>query len=116
MFLTINNNIFNVKCLLTEKDIQEGMMNKKFDDNFDGLLFFMNGKNHSFWMKNCIIPLDIIFIQGKTISSIHHNCPPCKEDPCEGYKGFGDLVLELPGGTCKKYDIKEGDTIELSRD
>jgi hypothetical protein len=116
MFLTINNNIFDVKCLITEKDISEGMMGKKFDSDFDGLLFFMNLGNHSFWMKNCIVPLDIIFIEDGEVQTIHHNCPPCKETPCESYKGFGDLVLELPGGTCKKYDIKEGSLIELSGD
>lgn len=92
------------------------MMGKKFDGNFDGLLFFMNLGNHSFWMKNCIVPLDIIFIEDGEVQTIHHNCPPCKGTPCESYKGFGDLVLELPGGTCKKYDIKEGSLIELSGD
>jgi uncharacterized protein len=116
MFLTINNNIFDVKCLITEKDISEGMMGKKFNGDFDGLLFFMNLGNHSFWMKNCIVPLDIIYIEDNEVQVIHHDCPPCKEDPCEGYKGFGDLVLELPGGTCEKYNIKEGDQIRLSRD
>jgi len=48
MFLTINNNIFDVKCLLTQKDIEEGMMNKKFNGDFDGLLFFMDDRDHSF--------------------------------------------------------------------
>jgi len=39
------------------------MMNKKFDNDFDGMLFLMDDDSHSFWMKNCIIPLDIIFIK-----------------------------------------------------
>lgn len=116
MFLTINNNIFNVKCLMTEKDISEGMMGKKFSDQFDGLLFFMEQGPHSFWMKNCIIPLDIIFIEGGEISKIHSNCQPCKETPCKSYTGTGDMILELPGNTCKKYNINTGDRISLSGD
>lgn len=111
MELTINDNLFNVKCVMTPKDIQKGMMGRKFDDSFDGMLFLMDNENHSFWMKNCITNLDIIFIKNGFITKIHHNCLPCKTEHCENYKGSGDMVLELPGNTCKKYHIKEGDSV-----
>jgi uncharacterized membrane protein (UPF0127 family) len=111
MDIIINNNLFNVKCMVTKKDIQYGMMGKQFNDTFDGMLFMMDNDNHSFWMKNCIIPLDIIFISNNKVSKIHHNCPPCETDECERYEGTGDLVLELDGGTCNKYDITEGDRV-----
>ena len=39
MDVIINNNLFNVKCVITSKDTQQGMMGKKFDDTFDGMLF-----------------------------------------------------------------------------
>ena len=113
MKVKINNNLFDVKTLLTSKDTQEGMMGKKFDGSFDGMLFFMKNKSHSFWMKNCLEHLDIIFIDNNTISKIHHNCKPCFTDECERFEGSGDLILELPGGTCKKYDIKKDDEVEL---
>ena len=113
MKVKINNNLFDVKTLLTSKDTQKGMMGKKFDGSFDGMLFLMKNKSHSFWMKNCLEHLDIIFIGDNQINKIHHNCKPCFTDECERFKGDGDLVLELPGGTCKKYDIKEGDEVEL---
>lgn len=111
MDIIINNNLFNVKCMVTKKDIQYGMMGKQFNDTFDGMLFMMDNDNHSFWMKNCIIPLDIIFISNNKVSKIHHNCPPCETEECERYEGTGDLVLELDGGTCEKYDIAEGDRV-----
>jgi uncharacterized membrane protein (UPF0127 family) len=114
MEIIINNNLFNVKPVLTSKDIQSGMMNKKFDDNFDGMLFIMEDKEHSFWMKNCITSLDIIFITSNTINKIHHNCKPCFTLDCERYHGNGDMVLELAGGSCKKYNIKEGDKITFN--
>lgn len=110
MQVIINDNIFDVKCVFTQKDIQNGMKNKKFD-NFDGMLFITKKQNHSFWMKDCIIPLDIIFINGDEITEIHHDCEPCRKNDCENFTGYGDLVLELPGGTCKKYQIKVGDNI-----
>ncbi len=111
MEIIINNNLFNVKCVMTRKDIEKGMMFKKFDDTYDGMLFFMKDKPHSFWMKNCIIPLDIIFIKSNTIDKIHHNCKPCLTDDCEHYPGEGDMVLEILGGSCKEYDIQEGDRV-----
>lgn len=111
MELIINNNLFKVKCVMTKKDIQEGMMYKKFNNDFDGMLFLMKNEPHSFWMKNCVIPLDIIFISNNKVTTIHHNCPPCSTEDCEHYSGNGDMILEVLGGTCKKYDITEGDRL-----
>lgn len=113
MEIKINDNLFNVIPLITSKDIQKGMMNKKFDLSFDGMLFFMEKGPQGFWMKNCIVPLDIIFIDGEKINNIQHYCPPCKTKDCKTYDGYGDLVLELPGGTCKKYNINDGAQVEI---
>ena len=62
MIISINKNKFNIKSVFTQKDTANGMMGKKFDDNFNGMLFLMSDGPHCFWMKNCIIPLDIIYI------------------------------------------------------
>ena len=70
MNVVINNNIFKVIPLFTSKDIQQGMMGKKFDGSFDGMLFFMDKGPHSFWMKNCLVSLDIIFIDENKIKHI----------------------------------------------
>jgi uncharacterized membrane protein (UPF0127 family) len=113
MDLIINDNMFFVKCVISTKDIQKGMMGKRFDGSFDGMLFFMDDEPHSFWMKNCLVHLDIIFINDDEIIKIHHNCKPCHSEDCEHYSGEGDMILELPSNTCKKYNIKEEDLIEL---
>jgi uncharacterized membrane protein (UPF0127 family) len=112
MKVKINNNLFDVKTVLTSKDSQKGMMGKKFE-GFDGMLFFMKDEPHNFWMKNCLVHLDIIFIQNHKIVKIHHNCKPCLENDCDHFEGHGDLVLELPGGSCKQYKIKDGDQVKL---
>ena len=111
MELTINKNKFKVKTVISSKDTSEGMMNKQFDNTFNGMLFIMSEGYHSFWMKNCIINLDIIFIEEGIISKIHHNCTPCKTKECKHYTGEGDMILEVLGGTCKKLGIKVGDEI-----
>jgi uncharacterized membrane protein (UPF0127 family) len=108
----INNNIFRTKILSNSEEYKEGMMWKKFN-NFDAMLFILEKENQSFWMKNCIIPLDIIFIKNNKIIKIHQNCPPCDErnNKCQIYQGKGNLVIELNGGTCQKLNIKENDQI-----
>jgi len=114
MIIKINNHRFKVKVVSKDKDIQNGMMWKSFDKGYNGMLFKMNLGEHCFWMKNCIIPLDIIFIEGNKIVEIFHNCERCKKEPCENYCSYGDLILEVQGGTCKSLNIKEGDKININ--
>ena len=112
MNVKIGKNIFNVKTLVTPKEQRIGMMNRKFDESFNGLLFLMGGDQQCFWMKNCIIPLDIIMIKNNVIVNIHSDCPPCDENPCPTYCGNGNIVLELPGGYCETVGIEPGDWVE----
>ena len=116
MIININDNQFKVKLARTEKEKSEGMMGKKFNQNFNGMLFLMGSGKHCFWMKSCITPLDIIFIKEGEITKIHHDCPPCRyhdDEECERYCGRGNFVLELPGGTCNLLDISKGDKVKL---
>ena len=111
----IKDNILSSKICATPDQIENGMMDKTFE-GFDSMVFLMNGKSHSFWMKNCIIPLDIIFIKNNVVNKIHHDCPPCNSDQCESYTGVGNIVLELPGGYCQDHNIKEGDRFVIYSD
>ncbi|MDB0072931.1 DUF192 domain-containing protein [bacterium] len=116
MKVIINNYGFNIKIVDKPTDIQKGMMGKKFDSTFSGMLFLMGGNEHCFWMKNCIIPLDIIFIKNKVITKIHKDCKPCKTEDCGNFCGEGNIVLELPSGSCDKMNFKVGNTIKIIRD
>lgn len=116
MKVKINKNIFKVKTLIDENSQSIGMMGKTFDNTFNGLLFLMGGKKQCFWMKNCLIPLDIIMIKNNVIVNIHSNCPPCLEEPCPSYCGNGNIVLELEGGTCERFNIEPGDSINYILD
>ena len=111
MKVKIGDNTFAVKVMDDYRKRAEGMMNKTFNEYFNGMLFLMTDHTNCFWMKNCIIPLDIIMIEDDIITKIHHNCPPCKSNDCRNYCGEGDMILELQGNTCKKLGIKSGDSI-----
>jgi uncharacterized membrane protein (UPF0127 family) len=113
MIITINNIDFDCKVVSTPEKIRMGMMGKTFD-GFDGMLFVMPEDTlQSFWMKNCIIPLDIIFISDGEIQDISPNCPPCYDNECPSYQGYGGFVLELPAGTCRSKKIRIGDKVEM---
>ena len=113
MYVTINKEIFKVKVCKTKSETQRGMMGREFI-GFDGMLFFMGKGEHSFWMMNCIIPLDIIFIdENHEITKIHHNCEPCEYELCQNYEGSGTYVLEIEGGSCEELGIREGQVCEF---
>jgi uncharacterized membrane protein (UPF0127 family) len=116
MKVKINDIFFKVKTLVDKKSQAIGMMNRVFDDSFDGMLFLMGNEKQCFWMKNCLIPLDIIMIKNNVIVNIHSNCPPCLQEPCPSYCGNGNIVLELEGGTCERLNIEPGDSVNYILD
>jgi uncharacterized membrane protein (UPF0127 family) len=116
MKVSINDNIFKVKVLIDKESQRVGMQKKRFNSEFDGLLFLMGGKEQCFWMKDCIIPLDIIMIKNNVIVNIHHNCPPCNDEDCPSYCGKGNIVLEVEGGTCNELEIEPGDIVKYIYD
>lgn len=118
----INQDIFKTKVLISHNEREKGMMGKTFNSGFSAAVFVMNNNNqtnrnirHSFWMAGCIIPLDIIFVKNGKITGIHHSCPPCTSAPCRKYSGVGDYVIEMPGGTCKKMNIKRNSLVDFYR-
>ena len=117
---------FKTKVLKTPNETRLGMMGKRFNGAFDALLFVMNRAESAFWMKNCIVPLDVVFINKGIITKIHHNCPPCTAttrattttattaEECVTYPGVGNLVMELPGGECKRLRIRAGTRVSFT--
>ena len=114
--LKIGDHTFRTKTVRTPGAIARGMMGKTFDDiGVDAMVFDMKkGGEHSFYMKNCIVPLDVLFVSDSTITKIHRNCPPCTTGECTTYRGRGNKVIEMLGGTCSRLGIREGDDVALT--
>lgn len=77
-----------------------------------GMIFpFADARMAGFWMKNTVIPLDIIFIRadGK-IENIAANTTPYSTDPVELTAPVA-AVLELRGGLTAELGIKPGDSV-----
>lgn len=77
-----------------------------------GMLFiFPRDQPLSFWMRNTLIPLDMIFIDGKgKIVSIQENAEP-RTLSSRPSAGPATYVLEVPGGWCAKNGVKAGSTV-----
>ncbi|MDR5639893.1 DUF192 domain-containing protein [Thermosynechococcus sp. PP42] len=69
----------------------------------------------SFWMKNCLISLDLIFLRGGKVVAIAPAAPPCKTLPCPTYESGVpvDAVLELAGGRAAELGLKVNDPVEI---
>lgn len=100
----------NIFVLEECKNFQEGLSKKEHLHENEGMLFmFPDKSNRSFHMKDCIINLDILFLEDGIIKKIFHNCPPCLNQDCLKFECDScDSVIELAGGTCKNNNITEG--------
>lgn len=107
--IRINDITYPAEYMKTPEEIQRGMMGRK---ELNGCMVFVMGKgHHRFWMRRCLIPLDIIFTLNNRITHIHRDCQPCDIDCPERYSGIGDHVIEFPSGTTN--NIKIGDKVSL---
>jgi uncharacterized protein len=81
-----------------------------------GMLFeFKPARRVNFWMKNCKISLDMIFLRDGVVKAIQAAAPPCTADPCPTYGPNTpvDRVIELRGGRAAELSLKVGDRIEI---
>lgn len=81
----------------------------------EGMLFLFDEDGpRSFWMKNCRMPIDMIWLDGTfRVVDITHSAPPCESDPCPQFepKAHARNVLEVRGGLARQKGLREGDTV-----
>jgi uncharacterized protein len=83
-----------------------------------GMLFpFQPARAVGFWMKNTLIPLDMVFLHQGIIKKIEAEVPPCVADPCPSYGPLFnvdiDQVIELRNGRAAELGLKEGDRLTV---
>jgi uncharacterized membrane protein (UPF0127 family) len=114
-YVTINNQKFEVEVPKTLDDFNKGLMFRTEICKDCGMLFiFQEEGTHGFWMKNTLIPLDIIHINSKleVVDIIH--AIPCEKDMCKIYepKEKSLYVLEVRGNTFNQEVV--GSTVEIN--
>jgi uncharacterized membrane protein (UPF0127 family) len=82
-----------------------------------GMLFlFPTTDVHAFWMKDTLIPLDMIWIdESSRVVDVKANVPPCKADPCPSYTpaGAARLVLEMAAGQAVAHRVTPGAQLQI---
>lgn len=115
-------NKIKLEVAQTKEQIERGLMFRSSLPEDQGMVFlFHPARKTSFWMFNCKISLDMLFIRDGKIIKICSEVPPCKSlNPrdCPTYPADGDIevseVLELNSGYCQRHGIKEGDSVKFS--
>jgi uncharacterized membrane protein (UPF0127 family) len=96
----------------------QGLMYRDRMAEDHGMLFlFPESGDYPFWMKNTLIPLDMIWIDDqRRIVHVSSNVPPCKADPCPNYppNAVAKYVLELAGGVAAKHHLTNGQAVRFA--
>ena len=114
-----NNSSFVARVFVEVTDDREehmtGLMFRQHLPWNAGMLFAFNSEEpRSFWMKNTLIPLDMIFVDDNSeIVDIIENVPPCEQDPCPVYPSEqpAQYVLEVNAGFVQQNAVQVGDRL-----
>ena len=106
----------DVEIAENEETRHMGLMFRDKMEETQGMLFiFPDEEKQGFYMKNTLIPLDIIFVNAKKeIIKIYKNTTPLSEQDLPSVKP-AIYVVEVNGGFTDKFKIKEGDFIDWRR-
>jgi uncharacterized membrane protein (UPF0127 family) len=107
--------VVQVELATDEPTRSQGLMYRDHLPDDRGMLFlFPQSGDYPFWMKNTLIPLDMIWIDDqRRIVHVASNVPPCKADPCPSYppNAVAKYVLELAAGVAAKHHLANGQVL-----
>lgn len=118
--LTVNSggrtHAFTVEVARSPEEQEQGLMFRESLAADAGMIFpFLSPRPASFWMRNTLIPLDMIFIrEDGTIARIAANTVPHSEESMMSGEPV-IAVLELRGGRAAELGISEGDRVAWPR-
>ena len=103
---------FDVEVMTTGGERAKGLMFRRSLPEKSGMLFlFARPQGATMWMKNTLIPLDMVFIaEGGTVHRIEENTEPFSKALISS-EGDVIAVLELNGGAAARIGLKPGDRV-----
>lgn len=114
--LVIGQNEFKVELARTEQELEKGLGSRKALAANEGMFFVFNKSDYwGIWMKDMLIPVDIIWLDEKlTIVDLKENVSPQTYPAVFQPIKPAYYVLELKAGTLTEKNIKKEDQIKLS--
>ena len=103
----------DIELAKSEEDLMRGLQSRASLEKNHGMLFiFPRPGQHDFWMKDTLIPLDMIwFDEWQNVIYIARDVPVCSSEPCPTYGPPEEsrYVLEINAGEAKVRNIQIGD-------
>ncbi|MBI3772824.1 MAG: DUF192 domain-containing protein [Gammaproteobacteria bacterium] len=117
MILTLSGKTFIVELAETPDEHATGLMNRTQLAPNHGMLFVYAGPYQvSFWMKNTLLALDILFFDadGRLLET-YLDIQPCRQTSCPRYQSHFPIqyALELPAGSVGNFGIHKGDQFKI---
>jgi hypothetical protein len=112
----IGNQVIGLEVAATPSQQQLGLMYRSELAADRGMLFpFVTPQPTRFWMRNVVIPLDMVFLRAGVVQAIFANVPPCTTAVCPTYgpDGLIDQVIELRGGRAAELGLNVGDRVAV---
>ena len=115
--VVINDVFIEVEVADDALERASGLMFRPSLGENQGMLFvFDKERQLSFWMKNTLIPLDLIFVDDDlVIIDIKEDFEPCRaeDEVCKTYSSYGKYVIEVNSGYVEAKGIVVGDGVEF---
>ncbi len=109
--------VYALELARTPEQQTQGLMFRESLPSRTGMLFlFDDAAPHHFWMKNTMIPLDMIWLdESAKVLFVSADTPPCRADPCPTYGPDAPArsVLEIAGGLGAREKVTVGSTLQV---
>lgn len=114
-YIEIGDQKIKVYLSLTEQEQEQGLSGRANLQENEGMIFvFKNPSQNFFWMKDMNFPIDMIWIsESLRVVAVKKDARPESYPTAYGPNEKTKYVLEVVSGFGDKYNIKEGDSIEL---
>lgn len=113
----LGGEIIGLEVAQTRQQQALGLMARESLADDRGMLFpFDPPRPVSFWMKNVLISLDMVFLYDGDIVAIARDVPPCNANPCPTYGPEDQIVshvIELRGGRAQELNLQIGDSVQI---
>lgn len=114
----IHGRVFRVDVVDTPAGQAKGLGGRKHLAADEGMLFvYADKRRHGFWMKGMFIPIDMIWLDNRSVVHIEHEVPPPKPGtddralPTYRPPEPGNFVLEIAAGRAREISLKVGDRV-----
>ena len=113
----LNGHTLAVELAISDAERAQGLMHRQQLAADQGMLFIQpQPMPAAFWMKNTLIPLDMLFFdQHGQLLMLHQDVPPCKTPQCPTYQAPGAVkyILELNAGQAQQLGVTAQTRLEL---